>query len=436
MKIKLFVFLLLSCVLLFGLSPSAKAGGPIVVDGGTGLPYTWRLPIDLHPENGICAGFSNQEMIEKVDEVFGLWEQPGFFDLEFDLVTGALGQDDVDENNFGNFIALTTGNAAARDGLNPVIFDNTGEIINSVFGQNTAYLTVLGFAGPSNFATISGVPRIIDGQAFFNCRCLEGHQDGNCEGGFSFPESNLDFIILHEMGHFLGLDHADLALANYFPTMYPQLRDANQQLELSEDDRWAISSLYGLEQTQAQTGTVMGEIVDSGGDPIRCLNVIATPTDDVENTLTTVTGYYATYSDNNNDQDSDDEGECLSDCGVFRLTGLDLNKTYSISIEALNENWIQGSAVGPCIQDQPQIQDAIEVEAIEFSDGESLVQVEAEGDIEDNDDNNNGDNSTANRNEGGCQMTKSNPGHSNSYVFLILLIFVNIIFWEKRKGQV
>ena len=56
---------------------AGRAGGPFVVND-EGVASTWdtsdTTPITIHPESGACATFSNDEMIDKIDDI---WRKTG-----------------------------------------------------------------------------------------------------------------------------------------------------------------------------------------------------------------------------------------------------------------------------------------------------------------------------------------------------------------------
>ena len=65
---------------------AGRAGGPFVVND-EGVASTWdtsdTTPITIHPESGACATFSNDEMIDKIDENISVWSDIASVSLSF-----------------------------------------------------------------------------------------------------------------------------------------------------------------------------------------------------------------------------------------------------------------------------------------------------------------------------------------------------------------
>ncbi|MDO8520253.1 MAG: matrixin family metalloprotease [Deltaproteobacteria bacterium] len=349
-------------LLFFLLSTAVHAGGPILVNS-SGVASEWDNASDIsyHPESGTCATFSNEEMLGKIEENIALWSDISGMVLSFAASTGEIPS--VDGDNYDTYFS-NSADDAAEDGLNPVIFDDDGAIISDLFGASNRF-AVLGFAGPVTLS--SDEETILEGQAFFNCFCLADNpsdSDGDCdEEGVLFTEADLDFVMTHEFGHMIGLDHTqvnqpmaadcDTEVADdcdELPAMFPVSVDAEDQITPQRDDEIALLALYGDSLWAASFCTVTGTLLDSNGDELRCADVQA-ETSDQRDAIALVSGIYA----------ETESGECVSGCGDFMLIGIDPDKNYTITVKPVDPAWVGGSGINPCWIDQPT---GVEEEAI------------------------------------------------------------------------
>ncbi len=346
------IFLILRFTFLFlFISSISQAGGPLSVNE-LGLPAMWDNDSDIpiHPEAGSCADFNNGAMLTKLADNLSLWEDIGNIDLSFSIEAGDIAVD-VDASNYAPYFE----NAPV---FNVVIFDDDGQIMVDYFGQGSDE-TTLGIAGSFPSETDDNV--VVAGFAVFNCYCIENE---DCDAPGQVEE--LDKTIVHEFGHFIGLDHSQVNQALVeapcdtdsvgdcaaVPIMYPREYDAGEITALSRDDQVSALSLYGDSDWDDGLCTVTGVVLDAEGSPLRCADIQAV-TNDVADTISFVSGALALASDNNSDGDTTDSGECESDCGSFVLRGLAPTLTYTIRVVPIDESWISGSSVGPCSGGQP-----------------------------------------------------------------------------------
>ncbi len=339
----------------------AFAGGPFYVTT-EGAPVVWDTSnaVSLHPESGLCADFSNGDMLEKITENVAYWEIIDGIELDFDIEEGNIGED-IDSSNYTDYLVDSSDDKGIDDGLNPVMFDDDGEIIVAVFGDGNQF-SVLGFAGPDGFS--DDETEYTDGQALFNCLCLAGNENnGDCEDlGVVFSEDDLNFTMTHEIGHMVGFDHTQVnqAMADTIscdttaagdcddiPVMYPVSVDAADQITPTVDDIVIALTLYGQDGWEDEFCIVSGALTDADGNELRCADVQAV-TDDTADTIAVVSGAFAPAEDTDGDGYTDGDGECLSDCGSFTLYGLDPDKSYTITVKPVDSQWTGGSGIGPC----------------------------------------------------------------------------------------
>lgn len=316
--------------------------------------------ITLHPESGSCATFSNSQMIDKISQNMNQWESIPLINLDFNIDNGAIGED-ITIDNYTTYIALGSDDTPETDSLNPVVYDDDGSIVSEVFGSGNEF-AVLGFAGPDALDSSTGF--ITDGQALLNCLCLEGNVNiASCEAvEVVFSSDELDFTMVHEVGHMIGFDHTQvnqdleedttcdldsLGDCNDIPTMYPLSVDAADQISPTKDDQVIALTLYGSSGWEDDFCTVTGELVDVNGVDLRCADVQAV-SDDESLTVSVISGALAVAEDTDGDGYTDGTDECLENCGAFTLVGLKAGETYTITVKPIDAQWTDGSGINPC----------------------------------------------------------------------------------------
>ncbi len=201
------------------------------------------------------------------------------------------------------------------DGINPVIYDTDGSIIETYLGLAQKSF-VLGFAGSAYY--LAPTCRYAEGQAVIN-------------GFISVTDTTLSIVLAHEIGHLIGLDHTQLdgaqgglAQSNY-PLMYP-FADRSA-LTLHEDDVAAVSALYPDATLNSVYGQVSGVFVLADGvTPVRGANLWATET--------TTSRVYSIVSDYR-----------TQNTGFFKLLLPPGN--YQLRAGAIHPGYDGGSSVGP-----------------------------------------------------------------------------------------
>ncbi|HVH88083.1 MAG TPA: matrixin family metalloprotease [Terriglobales bacterium] len=152
--------------------------------------------------------------------------------------------------------------APAFDGVNLVCFTCVTDFSSDGTLAVTFTTTANGpgaddkHGGTSRFAA-----QILDADILFN-PAVKFTTDGS--GG-----SDLQTVVTHEIGHFLGLDHSAVVKAIMFPFAPPLERT------LSYDDVAAVSSLYPKSSLDVPVGSISGKIAMNDGSPVFGAHVFA-----------------------------------------------------------------------------------------------------------------------------------------------------------------
>lgn len=314
---------------LFMAAPSL-AGGPLAVCE-PGVPYLWAnggTNITFNPDQG-NLGPSNPgpTAIALVDSAFQQWQDIPSSTLTY--TTGPTLPVDVDITNFGPYL-----NATAPDGLSAVVFDDTGEIFDLLYGPGTG---VLGFAGPE-FADPASCT-ITEGLSFLN--------------GPSFSNATAAFdVMVHEFGHWTNFAHSVVngqlylgsvggdttgpspndtfgprvdPFTDIIETMYPFYYGPGIGTGSLEADDIAIASrMYPAPGYASTTGEISGQIL-LGSSGFTGVNVIARNVDDPFNDA--VSAISSDFTDNTGSSDPN--------VGLYRITGLTPGASYGVYIDTV-----------------------------------------------------------------------------------------------------
>jgi len=257
----------------------ATAGGPRVVNG-QGQPMKWSSggSITYDPDQGPLGELSNAEALALLQAAFAEWSSatglsfvagaPLPFDVNADSTPGS------NPAHYLNFYLVDD----AQD-VTPIIFDTDGSIIASRFGE-AARFDILGIAGLDT--PVGADPTVTEASIIINGAFIDG------AGPPGSPEDvsqlAMQAVMLHEIGHFLNLDHSvlnhvqalDGKAANdiYVPTMYPvAVTDEEALATLNPDDIAAARLLYITTPTTGVSGTIIADGVPFQGAQVEVRKV-------------------------------------------------------------------------------------------------------------------------------------------------------------------
>lgn len=295
------------------------AGGPLLTYGACN-PVVFldsAMPIPYSIDQGDLGGFSNSQAEAIVNDCFAVWQSVPTASINF-RNAGHLSAD-VTEENVRDFFSET-------DGINPVIFDSDGGIIDSLYGYGASD-NIIGFSGSSTDSTET---YYIEGLSLLNGRFTD-----------YFSPAVFKSTFVHEFGHFIGLDHTQINLQYvqdddmtndiYVPTMFPTSTDDDTSLaDLNPDDKAALTMLYPADDSvvNAAYGRISGKLYWRSGLPARGVNVVVVKQgDELMSRFSSVSDY------------------CMQGDGSFEM--LVTPGTYSFFVEPIYPLFTGGSSVGP-----------------------------------------------------------------------------------------
>lgn len=346
------------------LTSSVFAGGPqFVSDSGVGSKWNTNTAITYHVESGTCGPYSNLQMLNKLSTLFARWTSLNEVDLTVTADTDELGQVGIDNYDSYYYVnAASSSSSLLTDGINPIIFDANGSITEELFGSD-AVSTVIAKASLNGFS--SDFSTVQDGQILINCECLYDPLDSPCftNGNLdtvTWDEDQLDAAIITELGRFFNLGYSQNETSTFdstitteytnFPLMFPLQFNPGTDPEPRQDDVVALARLYPSSTVVEDYCLVKGVLLNSSSETLSCIDVVAT-TGIASQTVSQVSGTLSAGTDSNSDGDIVDDGECDTNCGYFEFylrSGLE----YSIQIQEVGAAYIDDDAIGPCVNEQ------------------------------------------------------------------------------------
>lgn len=338
----------------------ALAGGPLLVRSN-GLPFAWPTAgaIAYRTDNGpMSATIDESSARARVGNMFDVWQAVPSSSISYSRAgfinaTGAFSDGDVSTVAEFNAVDADCGNG----NQSPVVYDADGTIIS---GLGMDVEAIIGFASPCAISASEYQAGLVVMNGLF--------QDGvDAAGNPEIPEEGFNAAIIHEIGHFSGLDHSQINVncadaacppddQAGLPTMFPFLV-ASSQAQLSIDDVAWISKLHpqtsGLITFANTFGTISGVVFFSDGQShAQFVNVIARQVDtggnqDRTNAVSVISGYRFRAIHGNpltGDTASPFGSTVPGDIGLFEIpvpAG-----SYTIEVESVHPEFVDGSSIG------------------------------------------------------------------------------------------
>lgn len=321
---------ILAAALTMAMAPvsTAWAGGPLAISGSS-QPIVYASPdVTVHLEDGDLGGISNTQADGLVRDAFDLWNDVSTSTINLQTDDTAI-VGDVSILDYTTYLPAPNMSAfKGDDGLNPLIYDETGEIIDEYFGDESSDSIIgVAFSESRNGTNFSEGYALINGSPVLQAQ----------------PQMTNDayrILIAHEIGHFFGLDHSQIDIDNTesannftvcntraetdYPVMYPFI--CRETPSLHPDDASAVSALYPDDSFAGSYGIIEGRFVEVNGAAILGANIWA------ENTST---------------------GEVISIVSDYLLESNGYYKlhlppgSYTLHANSINDEFVGASGVGP-----------------------------------------------------------------------------------------
>ncbi len=302
---------------IFLINSYLHAGGPTQVLNGKAIIWE-ESPVLYHTDQGDLGSYNNTQANTIIEACFQTWQEVSTATITFQKASPL--PVDVTASNYESYLYNFS------DGLNPMIFDSDGSIIDDFYGAGSSE-NILGFAVSMD---IEKNGYFTEGLAVFNGRFTSVYTEDVFKG-----------IFIHEFGHFFGLDHSQINVKyqgdddtdndQYLPTMFPS---AHFYINiLNPDDKASATSLYPGSTVNTTYGKIEGTVKWGGGQPVLGANVVAVEIDNEDmNQFSSVSDYYKQNS---------------GEYGMYITPG-----DYKLFIEPVDPRFIGGSSVGPYAEEE------------------------------------------------------------------------------------
>jgi hypothetical protein len=185
-------------------------------------------------------------------------------------------------------VKLVIGGKISRSDLTPntqfIYYDKDGSVMRDQGIDDSGLNSILGFAFPyTDSNTDSGM---------YTSSIIV------LNGTLISSEEELKITLIHEMGHFLGLDHTYYS-DDSIPTMYSENVSSSNQSTLKQDDKAGVSTVYPEKSFYKDLGAILGNVTFYDGTSVFGAQVIAIDANSTtinDNAVSSITGFPLCFS--------------------------------------------------------------------------------------------------------------------------------------------